>query len=307
MSSQQQTQTVQERVNAVPNWFHSIDLGNGVITPGSGKSQEQLQQELKSIRLPDLKGKSILDIGAWDGFFSFAAERAGAKRVVSLDHYVWSIDWPAVRRYIEERQQQNAAPEPWHTIPSVWQPQTLPGKIGYDTAHQILQSKAVSVVADFMTVDLERLGTFDVVLYLGVLYHIENPLEALKRLAAVTGELAVIETDAVAVPGYEEHALCEFFPSDERAADPTNWWAPNQQALEGMCRAAGFRRVEILVGRPQEAMTQQQPGNAPAGESGGLSPLRAALLRRRRTPDTSNEAAAKPQIVRYRAIVHAYK
>src|SRR5215212_405478 len=79
------------KVTAIPFWFHSVDLGMGVITPGV-KSHERLREELASLRLPDLRGKDVLDIGAWDGFFSFAAERLGAARVVALDHHVWGLD-----------------------------------------------------------------------------------------------------------------------------------------------------------------------------------------------------------------------
>lgn len=68
-------------------WFHTIDLGNGVITPGEDSTPNKLQ----TIALPaDLKGSSVLDIGAWDGFFSFEAERRGASRVLATDDFCWS-------------------------------------------------------------------------------------------------------------------------------------------------------------------------------------------------------------------------
>jgi tRNA (mo5U34)-methyltransferase len=114
----------------------------------------------------------------------------------------------------------------------------------------VLASRAEPVVADFMTVSLDRLGTFDVVLYLGVLYHMQNPLEALRRVARVTHELAIIETAAVVVPGMEDRAMFEFFPEDGLGDDPTNWWAPNETALKGLCRAAGFSRVETVIPPP---------------------------------------------------------
>src|SRR3954454_18825307 len=90
-------------VAAIPYWFHSIDLGMGVVTPGF-KSSRSHRKELASFRLPDLRGKSVLDIGAWDGFYSFAAERLGAARVVALDHHVWGLDWEAKHRYKAECQ-----------------------------------------------------------------------------------------------------------------------------------------------------------------------------------------------------------
>ncbi|MEY2431290.1 MAG: tRNA (mo5U34)-methyltransferase [Acidimicrobiaceae bacterium] len=224
-------------------WFHSIDLGDGIVTPGR-KSAGQLSKELEALRLPDLTGKSVLDIGAWDGYFSFAAEQRGASRVVALDHYVWSIDFEARFRVEAECRARGVAPRPWEESPEVWRPDSLPGRAGFDLAHRALDSKVEPVVADLMTVDLDELGTFDIVLFLGVLYHLRDPLEALTRVAALTRELAVIETALIATPGYDRFPLCQFFPSDELAKDPTNWWAPNMKALAGMCTAVGFRRVE---------------------------------------------------------------
>jgi tRNA (mo5U34)-methyltransferase len=221
---------IERRVAEVPFWHHSIDLGEGVVSPGI-KSVDNMAAHLALLDLPDLEGKTVLDIGAWDGFFSFEAERRGARRVVTLDHYVWSLDL-----------QPQGVPSP--ETPGAWQPDTLPGKRGFDLAHELLESRVGTVVGDFMEMDLDELGVFDVVIYSGVLYHMENPLQALRRVARVTGEVAVIETQATGVPGFEHLALWEFHPSNELANDPTNWWAPNTQALDGVCRAAGFTAVE---------------------------------------------------------------
>ena len=224
------TEQLEEAIASVPFWFHSIELAPGIVTPGHTPA-DALAEELRLVDLPDARGKTVLDIGAWDGYFSFAAERAGASRVVALDHFVWSLDI----------QPQGV---PSVTAPGAWQPEKLPGKRGFDTARIALGSNVEDVVADFMTADLDELGTFDVVLYLGVLYHMRDPLGALTRLAQVTREFAIIETQAIVVPGYENFALCEFYPSDELNSDETNWWAPNAKALEGLCRAAGFARIE---------------------------------------------------------------
>ncbi|MFP5318296.1 MAG: class I SAM-dependent methyltransferase [Acidimicrobiia bacterium] len=224
-------------------WWHSIDLGEGVVTPGR-KSAELLAAEWDALDLPDLRGKAVLDVGAWDGYFSFEAERRGAARVVALDHYVWSMDLPRQQRYWAECMEAGTAPEPYHELPELWKPDELPGKAGFNTAHRCRDSKVEAVVGDFMTMDLDRLGTFDVVLFLGVLYHVRHPLLALERLARITRQLLVIETEAVAVPGFEHHGFCEFFESNELNGDVSNWWAPNRRAVVGMCRAAGFGHVE---------------------------------------------------------------
>jgi len=228
-------------------WFHSIDLGDGVITPGrKGGGLDYMKRELDALRLPDLEGKSVLDIGAWDGFYSFQAERLGASRVVALDDYAWSVDFGAETRPAAAAPVRADVPERFRDAPHMWAPERLPGKRGFDVAHQALGSEIEAVVANFMEMELDALGTFDVVLYLGVLYHMEDPLRALRRVAAVTREMAVVETAGVRAAGLEDRALCEFFESDELEGDPSNWWAPNARALAGLCRAAGFRRAEVV-------------------------------------------------------------
>jgi tRNA (mo5U34)-methyltransferase len=142
-----------------------------------------------------------------------------------------------------------------------------------------------------MNADASALGTFDVVLFLGVLYHLENPLQAVRRVFELTGELAVIETAAVTIPGYEHVPLCEFYESNELNADVSNWWAPNQRALIGLCRAAGFRRVEPLTLAPSQAVSTRLKSTAKYLVAGTGMELPAKRL----------------NTGRYRAIVHAWK
>jgi hypothetical protein len=82
-----------------------------------------------------------------------------------------------------------------------------------------------------------------------------HPLKALERLAAVTGELAVIETEAVEFPLFANRAFCEFFETNELNGDVSNWWAPNEKALTALCRAAGFQRITF---RGDTAFSQTQ-------------------------------------------------
>jgi tRNA (mo5U34)-methyltransferase len=233
-------------------WFHSIDLGASV-TPGL-KSPETLDEEWNHLRLPDLAGKSVLDIGCWDGYFSFRAEREGAERVVALDHYVWSMNLPAQQAYYRECKAAGVDPVQYHERADLWDPVALPGKAGFDTAHRAIGSRVEPVVAEFATTDLAPLGRFDVVLFLGVLYHLEDPLAALRRLRAVTRELAVIETVASSIEGHESTPLFEFFPVGELDGDVGNWWAGNEAGLHGMCRAAGFTRVETVAAAPLDSL-----------------------------------------------------
>lgn len=227
---------------AVPFWWHSIDLGDGVVTNGR-KSPDRLAAEWRALDLQDLRGKTVLDVGAWDGWFSFQAERQGAARVVALDHYAWAVDLPGQQRYWQECRERGTRPRPTPEVPELWRPDELPGKAGFDVAHRALESKVESYVGDIMTMDLDRLGTFDVVLFLDVLKHMRHPLLALERLARVTRDVLVVETDAVAVPGFEHHGFCEFLEADELGSDVNIWWVPNRHALEGLCRTAGFGHV----------------------------------------------------------------
>jgi tRNA (mo5U34)-methyltransferase len=255
------------RVDTVPFWWHSIPLDGGAVTPGLN-TLDDLRTKHASLALPDLRGKTVLDIGAWDGFFSFEAERAGAKRVVALDHYVWSLDLEGQQRYWRECAARGETPAPYDTT-EFWRPDELPGKAGFDAAHRALKSRVETVVADFMDGDVSRFGSFDIVLYLGVLYHMEDPFGALKRVAAVTNELAVIETETIAVRSAPDEALALFFPGAELNNDVSNWWAPSEPALHGMCRAAGFRDATTI----------------------------------HRGPGSDGEAP----VIRYRAVVHATK
>ena len=122
----------------VSPWHHSIDLGDGVVTPGS-KTPHHIWDELRRLRLPEMAGKSVLDIGAWDGYYTFHAEHFGASRVVALDHYAWSIDFPKAAAY---RARQLAGGQPiraFHTVPELWDPVGLPGKRGFDLAYPVAE------------------------------------------------------------------------------------------------------------------------------------------------------------------------
>lgn len=249
---------LRERVDEIPFWWHSIDLGHGVVTPGH-KPPGVLQAELDALALPDLSGKSVLDVGGWDGYFAFAAERRGAARVAVVDHYMWAMDSPGQQAYWRRCMQEGVAPRPYHET-EFWHPDTLPGKRGFDLAREALDSKVEDVVCDFMEADLDALGRWDVVLYLGVLYHMEDPMRALRRLAAVTRELAVVETEAIAIPAFDHEAIWRFFPAAELNGDVSNWWAPNLAALGGALTAAGFASARAVLGPPAELL---QSGGGP--------------------------------------------
>jgi tRNA (mo5U34)-methyltransferase len=227
------------------HWFHTIDLGDGLVTKGDSPSSQII-----AAAMPDVAGKSVLDIGAWDGKYSYEAERAGASRVVALDHYVWRLDPGARQEYYDQCEREGILPDPDMVDNGFLVTDGLPGRGGFDLLHEYLDSSVEPMVDDFTTMDLDALGTFDVVFYFGVLYHMVDPINSLKRVRKVAKEVAVIETAATYVHGYEDSSLVEFYAGDELHSDYGNWFAPNAVALRGMCRAAGFRQVEIKATTP---------------------------------------------------------
>jgi len=201
-------------MNRIP-WFHRIPLCDDIITPGRDASAEKLA----TIGLPEnLTGQNVLDIGAWDGFFSFEAERRGADRVLAVDSGVW-------------------------TVPSI-------GKAGFEFAHRVLRSNVESLNLDVMYLSPAIVGTFDVVLFLGVLYHLPDPMAALHQVASVTGGKLILETH-VDLLDIDRPAIA-FYPEAQLNHDKTNWCGPNQAALEAMLRIAGFRHTQVVYESREE-------------------------------------------------------
>src|SRR5213592_2162762 len=142
-------------------WYHTIDLGRGIVTNGIDNTPLRLAR----LDLPSsFAGKSVLDVGAWDGFFSFEAERRGAARVVALDTFSWQARGSGT------------------------------GKAGFELARRALGSSVEDVEVEVLDIAPETVGgTFDVVLFLGVLYHLRHPFLAIEKLRSVTNELLILE------------------------------------------------------------------------------------------------------------------
>ena len=227
-------------------WYHSIDLGHGVVTKG----QSVMAEMVTEAQLPDFRGRSVLDIGAWDGYYSFLAERRGASRVVALDHYAWGVDFTRAHAVLERVPRARAScPTIRATRPTSGAP-TFPA--GADSSSRTACSRAASSRSSPTSPrwTSSTLGTFDIVLYLGVLYHMKEPLTCLERLRAVTGEVAVIETVAAQVPGNAGRSLLELHAGGELNADFGNWYVPTVEAIGALARASGFARVEVMRGPP---------------------------------------------------------
>jgi tRNA (mo5U34)-methyltransferase len=199
---------LQQEIEAV-DWFHRIDLGNGMMTPG----RVDCASRLPGLGLPDdFHGLTVLDVGAWDGFFSFEAERRGARRVLATDYFSW--DGPG-----------------WGS------------KAGFELARRVLGSRVEDREIDVMDLSAEAVGTFDVVLFLNVLYHLRHPLLALERIHSVTADRLILETH-VDLLDVDRPAMA-FYPGAEMWDDPTTWWGPNVALVQAMLTDVGFSTVEV--------------------------------------------------------------
>lgn len=186
-------------------WIHTINLGGGVFTPGRwGPPPEFLVRAFDAI---DFGGKRVLDIGCWDGLWSFEAERRGAAEVVATD-------------YVRHRQNRD-------------QPT-------FRLAHQILGSR-VRYEPDLSVYDVERLGIrdFDIVIFCGVYYHLKHPLLALGRLRRVLREGGLILVEGETIPSSENTAA--FYYHEEYKQDVSNWWIPSIRTLREWVQCSYFR------------------------------------------------------------------
>ena len=191
-------------------WWHQIDLGDGVTTPGPDPTPARLPE----LQIPeDLTGQSVLDVGAWDGFFSFEAERRGARRVLATDSFCWGQGG-------------------WGT------------KAGFELARRALRSRVEDLDIDPLDLRPDTVGMFDLVLFIGVLYHMRHPLLSLERVFSVTRDRLILQTQ-VDLTAIERPAMA-FYQGSELNNDPTNWCGPNPAAVVAMLRAAGFSETKIV-------------------------------------------------------------
>jgi tRNA (mo5U34)-methyltransferase len=220
---------IERRARALGQWFHNMDLG-GVRT-----APEHFLGDYPAIKwrqfadaLPrDLSGRTVLDIGCNGGFYSIEMKRRNASRVVGIDH---DDRYLAQARFAAET-------------------------LGLDIEFRKLE-----------VYDVAQLGErFDVVLFMGVLYHLRHPLLALDLIHEhVARDLLVFQTlqrgsDGVD-PLLDNYDFSErdvfnrdgfpklHFVENSYAGDETNWWIPNRACSEAMLRSAGF----AVIAHPEE-------------------------------------------------------
>ena len=227
-------------------WFHNLHLPDGRETAPThplGDFPASKWRHLAQALPDDLDGWRALDVGCNAGFYAFELARRGA-HVLAIDadeHYLRQARWARERFGLEDR----------------------------------VELRRLQVY------DLARLERrFDLVLFLGVLYHLRYPLLALDLVAERVARLLVLQT--LTMPGDQIVAAPDDLPLEERrrlrepgwpalafverslAGDPTNWWVPNHACVEAMLRAAGLR----VVARPGHELylCRPEPGRTPVAE-----------------------------------------
>ncbi|WP_137388456.1 TIGR04290 family methyltransferase [Rhodoligotrophos defluvii] len=244
------TAEIQERARALGPWFHNIDLKGVHTAPDHflGDYPNVKWRQFGSAIPADLAGKTVLDIGCNGGFYSIEMKRRGADRVVGID---FDPDYLAQARFAAEVH-------------------------GLD-----IEFRQLSVY------DVGALGErFDIVLFMGVLYHLRHPLLALDLIHEhVAGDLLVFQsmqrgsreiepvevnypfsaTDHFHRPSYPKL----YFIEHSYADDPTNWWVPNAACAEAMLRSAGF----AIEDHPEEEVFICRRVEAPHG-AGAVYPAR---------------------------------
>lgn len=217
-----------------PYWFHRMDLGGGVTTPGWSNP---VRQKLRWFGLPDdLTGKRVLDIGCAEGFFSFEAERRGAREVIAVDK--------------GEAPGDNAA--------------------RFKLCAEALGSQVTIRSASVYELNPEDWGTFDVVFFFGVLYHLTDQATALDHIASVTAGTLLLQTLSVESRSMRNTAIARLYPDGVMSGpirnpvrDRSVVWVPNAKCVQGLLERSGFAHNECLpsppIGRRQWIADRMHP------------------------------------------------
>jgi tRNA (mo5U34)-methyltransferase len=217
---------LREKIAALPFWYHRIELPHGIVTPGWAP----LNAEAYKIPV-DLKGKRVLDIGAWDGYWTFEALKHGAREVVAID------DFSDYLGTLDKRDR-----KAWENF------DLCRSALGYP--EEMCRRIEMSVY----DINEGNLGLFDVVFFFGTLYHLRHPLLALDKIAAICTHEICVESAVLddyspyqgglgrGYPG--QQMIMEFYPENQYGNNETNWWVPTLYCLMNMVRAAGFPSVE---------------------------------------------------------------
>lgn len=201
----------EQDMNAI-KWWHPVKIGD-YTAPGQNLETEDT---FNNLGLPkNLTGKTVLDIGAWDGYYSFECEKRNAKRVVASDKFVWTHNM----------------------IGGYW----WNGDDGFNFAHKHLSSKVEKLVSSVEELNPEENGKFDIVLMLGVIYHAKDPIGYLQKAFDMSNDLVIIETHVDLMEF--TFPAARYYIANELNNDNTNYWGPNSLAVKGIMSDIGFKDI----------------------------------------------------------------
>jgi tRNA (mo5U34)-methyltransferase len=214
-------QTARAVLDRIPLWFHTFSLDEGSLyTPGVARDHRYRIPVLPD----DLTGKSVLDVGTFDGFYAFLAEARGARRVVAVDNEQYR-EWVLARWGVE-----------------------LEGGEGFHAIAELLESQV-----EYRRLDafgLDELGErFDVIFCFGILHRVESPLVLLKvlRRRLAPGGFVLLETYGVANSELEHDSAVHVWKAGEvYARDEFVYWGFSGASLGRLAEHAGFDRMEII-------------------------------------------------------------
>jgi SAM-dependent methyltransferase len=212
-------------------WYHTIDLGNGVVSDGFWDHRSVVDRYGIP---PSLEGKRALDVGTADGFFAFELERRGASEVVAINLTNHAdLDW----------------------LPRVRPERSESGDIltGFELARAALGSSVRFISCNVYDLHPDLAGEFDVVFCGSLLLHLQSPVKALSNIRSVTRELAIIETthDRELEARLPEIPAARFGNrgAEESSGLPLggtcHYWTPNSAGLLEWLSYAGFSTVEL--------------------------------------------------------------
>jgi tRNA (mo5U34)-methyltransferase len=205
-------------IEAYP-WYHTLELGEGVVTPGMFDHRPVLANYPLP---PDVTGLRCLDVGTMDGFWAFEMERRGAAEVVAVDAPgPMSLDWPASLRHTAEKALDETKEE------------------RFALAHRALASRVSRVERTVYEIDPSDLGSFDLVFCGDLLVHLRDPVGALERLHSVCSGFAIVANPIERFGFRDRLPLARLDGIEE-----FGWWTTNLAGLVRMVRAAGFAQVE---------------------------------------------------------------
>jgi tRNA (mo5U34)-methyltransferase len=236
-SSADEVRRAIEWVDELVGWFHSVDLPQGLSTPG-GRGWEIRAETFDIASL--VAGASVLDLGSMEGGDLFCAQDAGAASVTSCDvdnYFGYDLGrnsaWDyTVERYLEAKRR---GPEwEWAFFNSK--------RLGFELCRRARGSNAQRISSSIYDLDPGVHGIFDVTYCFGLLYHLRHPLLAIDKLRAVTGRVALVNNQIT--PEADANHVA-FYPETWRGAH-TNWFVPTPEAFLGMLSSAGFSRLEVV-------------------------------------------------------------